>query len=94
MGVGGRLGLGEIVQNLIENLMDGEPAEVIASVGKGVRNTGQFDVSGHPAISVPSGAHDGLPVGAMLVGRHFEESTLYRLAECVFPEVNGGAGVR
>jgi amidase len=73
---------------------DASPAEVIASVGKGVRNTGQFDVSGHPAISVPSGAHDGLPVGAMLVGRHFEESTLYRLAECVFPEVNGGAGVR
>jgi amidase len=24
---------------------------------------------------------DGLPVGAMLVGRHHEEATLYRLAQ-------------
>ena len=29
-----------------------------------------FDVTGHPAMSVPVGDSDGLPVGMMLVGRH------------------------
>ena len=32
------------------------------------------------AMSVPCGMVDGLPVGLMLVGRHFEESTIYRAA--------------
>ena len=43
-------------------------------------NTAPFDVTGHPAISVPCGMSDGLPVGMMLVGRHYEESTIYRAA--------------
>lgn len=43
-------------------------------------NTAPFDVTGHPAISVPCALRDGLPVGMMLVGRHFDESTLYRAA--------------
>ncbi|SOE96986.1 amidase [Burkholderia sp. D7] len=43
-------------------------------------NTCAFDVTHHPAISLPCGMSDGLPVGMMLVGRHFEESTLFRLA--------------
>jgi len=32
---------------------------------------------------VPCGRVDGLPVGLMLVGRHFEETTLIRLARAV-----------
>lgn len=44
-------------------------------------NTGPFDVTGHPAITLPCGATaDGRPVGMMLVGRHFDEFTLYRAA--------------
>ena len=43
-------------------------------------NTAPFDVSGHPAMSVPCGMSDGLPVGMMLVGRRYEESTIYRAA--------------
>jgi len=39
-----------------------------------------FDATHHPAISVPCGDVDGLPVGAMLAGRHFDEATLYRAA--------------
>jgi amidase len=46
-------------------------------------NTQIFDHTHHPALSVPCGESDGLPVGLMLVGRHFEESTLYRVAELV-----------
>jgi amidase len=41
-------------------------------------NTAPFDVTHHPALSIPCGLHDGLPVGVMLVGRHYAEETLYR----------------
>jgi amidase len=43
-------------------------------------NTCPFDVSGHPAFTIPCGKKNGLPVGLMLVGRHFEESCLIRVA--------------
>ncbi len=43
-------------------------------------NTAPFNVTEHPAISVPCGEADGLPVGLMLVGRHFEEPALLQLA--------------
>ena len=38
-------------------------------------NTAPFNATGHPALSVPCGKSDGLPVGLMLVGRAFDEST-------------------
>jgi amidase len=44
------------------------------------RNTGPFNVTGHPAISVPCAISRGLPVGMMLVGRHFSEGLLLRVA--------------
>jgi amidase len=31
-------------------------------------------------MSVPCGVSDGLPVGMMLVGRHHDETTIYRAA--------------
>jgi amidase len=46
-------------------------------------NTCSFDVTGHPAFTVPCGRVNGLPVGLMLVGRHFEEPTLLRLAQAI-----------
>jgi amidase len=45
------------------------------------QNTCPFDVSGHPAFTVPCGKVNGLPVAMMLVGRHFEEATLIRAAQ-------------
>ena len=63
---------------------DASVLESIEAIGHGMQNTGQFDVTGHPAVSVPCGASSGLPVGAMLVGRHFDEATLYTLAKVVF----------
>ena len=43
------------------------------------RFTGPTDLTGHPSLSVPCGktAMD-LPVGLQLIGRHFDEATLYR----------------
>jgi amidase len=48
-----------------------------------VVNTAPFDCTGHPAISAPCGLSEGLPVGLMLVGRQWEESTIYRAAEAL-----------
>ena len=43
-------------------------------------NTCPFDVTGHPAMSIPCGMSDGLPIGMMLVGKHYSETTIYRAA--------------
>ena len=43
-------------------------------------NTAPFDVTGHPAMSVPCGMSDGLPVGMMLVGGKWGEAVIYRAA--------------
>ena len=43
-------------------------------------NTAPFDITGHPAMSIPCGMIDGLPAGMMLIGRHYEEGTIYRAA--------------
>jgi len=43
-------------------------------------NTAQFDCTHHPAMSLPCGVVDGLPVGMMLVGNAFDEETIYRAA--------------
>ena len=42
-------------------------------------NTCPFDATGHPALSVPCGAIDDLPIGLMLIGRHWGEATVLRL---------------
>ena len=51
-------------------------------------NTAAFNHTGHPAISVPCGKSDGLPVGLMLVGRHFEDATVLRAAHAFEQHVN------
>ncbi len=43
-------------------------------------NTATADISHHPAMAVPCGMSDGLPVSMMLIGRHFDEPTIYRAA--------------
>jgi amidase len=45
-----------------------------------IPNTAPFDVSGHPAMTVPCGFSDGLPVGMMLVGKKWDEETVLRAA--------------
>lgn len=38
---------------------------------------------GHPALSVPTGNVDGLPVGVQLLGRRFREDTLFDAADVI-----------
>lgn len=46
-------------------------------------NTALFNHTGHPALTVPCGTQDGLPVGLQLVGPHHSERKLYRIAAAV-----------
>ena len=55
--------------------------ETMTHCWEAIGNTAPFNVSGHPAISIPCGLGDGgRPIGLMLVGRHFDEMTIYRAA--------------
>jgi amidase len=72
-------------------------AEVVATSSGLMPNTCPFDVTGHPATSVPAGLHDGLPVGLMIVGRQFADGMCLRVARGYeaavggFPAPPGGA---
>jgi amidase len=55
-------------------------AEYIATALNMVGNTCPFDVSGHPAMTVPCAQVDDLPVGMMLIGRRSDEAMILRAA--------------
>jgi amidase len=50
-------------------------------------NTSPFNVSGHPAISVPCALSEGLPVGLMLVGRRGADDVVLRAAHAFQSEI-------
>jgi amidase len=54
--------------------------EIVDRALEMLTNTAPFDISHHPAMAIPCGMSDGLPVSMMLVGRHFDEPTIYRAA--------------
>ena len=57
------------------------PGEVVTHGWNMLGNTAPFDMTGHPSISVPCGKSEGLPVGLMLTGKHFDEMSLFRIAD-------------
>lgn len=59
---------------------DAPREEIVARAFEIAPNSAPFNLSHHPAISVPCGLSDGLPVGLMLVGRHYRESDVYAAA--------------
>ena len=67
---------------------DAPIGEIVARALEMIANTSPFDVTGHPAMSLPCGKVDGLPVGAMLIGRHYAENTIYRVAHAYEQEVD------
>jgi amidase len=54
--------------------------EILQRAFEMLPNTAPFDCTHHPAMSLPCGMVDGLPVGVMLVGRSFGEETIYQAA--------------
>ncbi len=60
---------------------DAPIAEQAAMVHAMLGNTNPFNTTGQPAISVPCGMVDGLPVGMMIAGRLYDDYTVIRVAE-------------
>jgi amidase len=55
-------------------------AQILQRAFEMLANTAQFDCTHHPAMSIPCGLVDGLPVGMTLVAMAFDEETIYRAA--------------
>jgi amidase len=45
-------------------------------------------LTGHPAISIPCGKSDGLPIGMMLVAPYFREDLLFQASYAYEQSVN------
>ena len=56
------------------------PARYEHDAHDALMNPCPFDASGHPALTIPCGMADDLPIGLTLVGRHFDEPTMLRAA--------------
>ena len=49
-------------------------ASAYGVAGRSGAQTLPFNITGHPAISIPYGCADGLPLGVQLTGRRFDEA--------------------
>ena len=59
---------------------DASREEYVQRAFEMIGNTAPFDITHHPAMSIPCGMSDGLPIGLMLVGKYYDEPTIYRAA--------------
>jgi amidase len=70
-------------------LPDADDATLLAQAMGKALNTAPMNITGHPAISVPAGLVDGLPVGMMIMGKRFDDATVLRVGHA-FEELCGG----
>lgn len=62
---------------------DAGPSETVQAAIEMSCNTCPFNITHHPALSVPCGKVDGLPVGLQLIAKHFGEAMLYRVGSAI-----------
>ncbi|MGJ9423609.1 amidase [Aeromicrobium sp. CF3.5] len=70
--------------------LPGRDASIVEILSLGTApliNTSAFNITGHPACSVPVGLLDGLPVGMMIVGKQFDDETVLRVAQAFEEEL-------
>jgi amidase len=48
-----------------------------------IQNTSPFDCTHHPAMNVPIAKSDGLPIGMMLIGKHYEDDKVLKAAYAI-----------
>ncbi len=70
---------------------DCSPEDYITMALNMVGNTAPFDAIGHPAMNVPCGSADGLPIGMVLIRRRYDEQTVLRAA-AAFEKAYGKIG--
>jgi aspartyl-tRNA(Asn)/glutamyl-tRNA(Gln) amidotransferase subunit A len=73
----------EISQKLgtVKVMRDGIPEAIGNAI---TRYTTFFNMTGHPALTMPCGMHsEGPPIGLQLVGRYFDETTVFRCAHAI-----------
>ena len=58
-------------------------ASAYGVAGRSGAQTLPFNLTGHPAISVPFGRVEGLPLGLQLIGRHFDEAGVLAAADAL-----------
>lgn len=45
-----------------------------------MKNNAPFNATGHPALSINAGFSEGLPVGMMIIGKKYDETTILKVA--------------
>jgi amidase len=59
---------------------DASREEYVQRAFEMLANTAPFDITHHPAMSIPCGMSQELPIGMMLVGKRYDEPTIYKAA--------------
>lgn len=54
-----------------------------------IGNTSPFDITGHPAITIPAEVTDRRPIGMMIVGKHWDEKCVLTFARAYESLVGG-----
>ena len=73
----------ETVDALLLPTVPGVPPKIEDADDPGYDNVGltrPTNVTGHPAVTVPAGASEGLPVGMQLIAPRFDERQLLGIA--------------